>query len=127
MLDRFCSSLPCAPRARLLAGSAAFSLLLAQGVLAQEQPASDGVAEGEAAKAIVVTGSRIVRRDYESPSPLATLSATAIRSTGEVTLEKALSMNPQFGLGKIPPRPDMAPADRPRSICAGSVPSAISC
>jgi len=100
MLDRFCSSLPCAPRARLLAGSAAFSLLLAQGVLAQEQPASDGVAEGEAAKAIVVTGSRIVRRDYESPSPLATLSATAIRSTGEVTLEKALSMNPQFGLGE---------------------------
>jgi iron complex outermembrane receptor protein len=50
--------------------------------------------------AIVVTGSRISRRDDTSASPIQTVTSDALVATGEVTIEKSLSMLPQFGLGE---------------------------
>jgi outer membrane receptor protein involved in Fe transport len=48
---------------------------------------------------VTVTGSRIVQRDYSANSPITTMSSAAIDSTGAVTLEGALSVLPQFGVG----------------------------
>lgn len=49
--------------------------------------------------AVTVTGSRIARMDYESSSPLTTVSAETIESTGASTVEEALNQLPQLGLG----------------------------
>jgi len=48
---------------------------------------------------VVVTGSRIVRRDLSSPSPLVTISAEALQTTGEVSVDQALADQPQFNPG----------------------------
>jgi iron complex outermembrane recepter protein len=48
---------------------------------------------------VVVTGSRIVRRDYSSPSPLVTIGADSLQQTGEVSVEQALAQQPQFNPG----------------------------
>jgi outer membrane receptor protein involved in Fe transport len=62
-------------------------------VSAQETPEESGAVEvGE----IVVTGSRIARRDYASNSPLVSVTTEAIENTGQVTVEKALTQMPQF-------------------------------
>jgi len=45
---------------------------------------------------VVVTGSRIARRDYEANTPIVTLGSEAIKQTGEVSLEMALQQLPQF-------------------------------
>lgn len=45
---------------------------------------------------IVVIGSRLRRRDYSSPSPIATLDREALYASGQDTLETALSQMPQF-------------------------------
>lgn len=49
--------------------------------------------------AVTVTGSRIARLDYESSSPLTTVSDETIESTGASTVEEALNQLPQLGLG----------------------------
>jgi iron complex outermembrane recepter protein len=48
---------------------------------------------------VIVTGSRIATQDYKASSPISTVSATAIESTGAVTLEGALNQLPQFAIG----------------------------
>lgn len=45
---------------------------------------------------IVVTGSRIARKDYASSSPIVTAGAERLESTGTPTLERALNQLPQF-------------------------------
>ena len=62
--------------------------------MAQEAPEEgpNAVEVGE----IVVTGSRIARRDYASNSPLVSVTTEAIENTGQVTVEKALTQMPQF-------------------------------
>jgi outer membrane receptor protein involved in Fe transport len=45
---------------------------------------------------IVVTGSRIERRDFESPSPVVTVPAEAFRRTGTNSIEVTLNTLPQF-------------------------------
>lgn len=49
---------------------------------------------------VVVTGSRIARRDYTSPSPIVTTSQAAIEESGQVNVEQALQQMPQFLGGK---------------------------
>ena len=58
-----------------------------------ETPPSPDAAGG---RDIVVTGSRIARRDYQSASPIATVSNDFIKSTGQPTVEGALNALPQF-------------------------------
>ena len=47
-------------------------------------------------EAIVITGSRITRRDYSSPSPIVTAPKEMIQDSGNVTLEATLNQMPQF-------------------------------
>lgn len=44
---------------------------------------------------VTVTGTRIQRQDYDAVSPLATVSAEAIRATGELNTEAVLNTLPQ--------------------------------
>lgn len=75
-------------------------------VAAAPAPASDaGVVAGQGAKPekaaeIVVTGSRISRRDYVAQSPIVTQSADALQATGSTTIDKALLSLPQFQPGQ---------------------------
>ena len=45
---------------------------------------------------VTVTGSRITRRDFESSSPLVTVSSEMLQSTGTQAVETALNQLPQF-------------------------------
>jgi outer membrane receptor protein involved in Fe transport len=55
------------------------------------------VAAGETALEVIeVTGTRIARPDFESPSPVVTVPEAVITSTGAVTLERSLEQYPQF-------------------------------
>ena len=52
-------------------------------------------AEDETLQEVVVTGSRLARRDFTSPSPIATVGREALLTTGQPTLESALNRLPQ--------------------------------
>ena len=45
---------------------------------------------------VVVTGSRISRRDYNAESPISTLSSSTIASAGQPSLDRVLGEMPQF-------------------------------
>ncbi|WP_062768539.1 TonB-dependent receptor domain-containing protein [Sphingopyxis terrae] len=83
-------------RKLLLTISASIISLAGAPVWAQTDSATDQAAEEAPAQEIVVTGSRISRRDFEAPSPIVTLGSDAVSSTGSVTLEGALNQLPQF-------------------------------
>lgn len=87
---------------RTLLGSVALLGLFAPSLAAAQDEAAPtaATADSQPAEEIIVTGSRIARRDYSSPSPVATVSAATLANTGEIALEKALSAMPQFGLGE---------------------------
>ncbi len=55
--------------------------------------AQDDEAEREE---VVVTGSRLVRRDLDAPSPVVVLSAAAVQNAGNVTIEETLNELPQL-------------------------------
>jgi iron complex outermembrane recepter protein len=78
---RALSSVSARLSASLLAGTALFAF--AGPAAAQEQapgaaPVDTGAAAAPSDETIVVTGSRIARRDYESDSPIVTLSQDAL-------------------------------------------------
>lgn len=65
-------------------------------------PSTADEEEGAAATqldAIHVTGSHIARFDYESSSPLTTVTEEAIESSGATTVDEVLNQLPQLGLG----------------------------
>ena len=45
---------------------------------------------------MIVTGSRISRRDYQSESPIVTIGQGALAAAGQPTLDKAIGEMPQF-------------------------------
>ena len=51
--------------------------------------------EDDAVQEIVVTGSRIVRRDTTAPSPITTVDRATIENSGQPTLEEMLNQMPQ--------------------------------
>src|SRR5262249_30555134 len=66
--------------------------------------AGSGAAFGQASGAetleeVVVTGSRIARRDLTSASPLVTVSTESLTNTAQVGLETVLNKLPQFSPG----------------------------
>lgn len=73
-------------------------------LLAAMQPASAQTAEAEADAPddIVITGSLISRPDYQANSPIVSIGAESLESTGQITVERALAQMPQFagGLGQ---------------------------
>ena len=77
---------------RIVAFTAAALLGTVSHVLAQENSA--GTAD-EVVEEIVVTGSRLPRRDFSAPSPIATIDAEALASSSQATLEESLNRMPQ--------------------------------
>ncbi len=97
--------------------------------------AQDASASAEDVGEVVVTGSRISRRDNTADSPIVTLTAEALQNTSEVGVEQSLNKMPQFVPGQNqfsdatlmrPSRRARAPASRPRT-CAASAPTARWC
>jgi len=76
--------------ALLMGGSAA--LFANTAAFAQEQDADEKPMEE-----VVVTGSRIVSTNLDSPSPVQTISSEDIAKTGVVNLQDILLKNPTFG------------------------------
>lgn len=72
----------------ILGGAALFAAFVSTPAMAAD---ADNEVEG-----IVVTGSRIVRQDYESNTPIVTVGAEALQRTGAVTVETLLNQMPQF-------------------------------
>lgn len=76
---------------RRTALSSAVALALAAPVLS-----GPALAQDEAMEEITVTGSRIVRRDFTSSSPIVTIGAETFAQTSSIALESALNQLPQF-------------------------------
>jgi outer membrane receptor protein involved in Fe transport len=65
------------------------------GHAAAQDVVPDQSRESESIEEIVVTGSRIKRRDFSSPSPITTIDRQAIEFSGQPTLEETLNQMPQ--------------------------------
>ncbi len=107
------------PSVRLCRNTVAMAVAAALGssalmAVAAEAPAASGTAAGpapttrpstsdssggESLSEVVVTGTRILRRDYSSPSPIVTVPQDVLQSTPEVSLDQALDKLPQFNPG----------------------------
>ena len=74
-----------------IAAALAVPALGAQTAVAQEPTAAPAPLEE-----VVVTGSRIVRRDYDANSPLQTIDRNAFEQQNSIALETALNELPQF-------------------------------
>ena len=89
---------------RLAACIAAFAALAAADVsadpAAQAEASSSGSQSSDTIEEVLVTGSRISRPDYASPSPIVSVDSEAIDKTGAVTIEAALNQLPQFVQGQ---------------------------
>lgn len=83
-------------RALYSTSALALSLLIAPGIAQAQSEETAGAASDEA---IVVTGSRIARRDYVAQSPIVTAGREAIESAGVATIDAALLQLPQFQPG----------------------------
>ena len=73
--------------------AAAVSAVLMAG-LASAQEAEE-IGARDAVEEVIVTGSRIKRRDFNSPSPITTIDREAIAASSEATLEGLLNDMPQ--------------------------------
>lgn len=76
-----------APRLNRTMLASAISALLAGGGVAHAQ---QGLEE------VTVTGSRIVRRDFEAPSPIVTVDAERFENSSTIGIESVLNQLPQF-------------------------------
>ena len=70
--------------------ASAISALMAGTGAAQAQQNNQGLEE------ITVTGSRIVRRDLEAPSPIVTVDAARLENSSTISIESVLNQMPQF-------------------------------
>jgi outer membrane receptor protein involved in Fe transport len=85
----------------LLCGVFGAALMDPYAAAAQTEPAPASAevptdAESEVGDAIVVTGSRLTRRDIEAISPLTLVGAETLQAQGAVTLETAINQFPQL-------------------------------
>lgn len=62
-------------------------------------PPAEPAAESGGGGEILVTGSRIQRRDFDSESPIVTVSDDLLDTTGEIGLDQTLNELPQFAGG----------------------------
>ena len=59
-------------------------------------PAANAQAQGDALEEVLVTGSRIARRDFSAPSPIMTVEAETFENSSTVSIESVLNQYPQF-------------------------------
>ena len=90
-------------RAQILAAASFAALSLSINTAhAQEAgaPAADAAAAAEEnVEAVVVTGSRIVRRDYAANSPIVTVGVEALQNQSGVSIDTKIAQLPQFTPG----------------------------
>ncbi|MEJ0037641.1 MAG: TonB-dependent receptor [Gammaproteobacteria bacterium] len=80
--------------------AAAISGSCAMSAMAQEAPAAaKKEAEPSALQEVSVTGSRIVRRDTETTSPLVTIEREVLEKSSYISIEQALNELPEFMAG----------------------------
>ncbi|SEK00688.1 TonB-dependent Receptor Plug Domain [Sphingobium sp. AP50] len=77
-------------------GASSFALILSSAALAQSSEGTAAAQQADGATDIVVTGSRIARRDFVADSPIVTVSNAALDSNGNVSLEGKLNKLPQL-------------------------------
>ncbi|MBH1944795.1 TonB-dependent receptor [Erythrobacter sp. YJ-T3-07] len=86
-------------KAALLAGTVMAGAMFATPVMAQgtpDEPAVEpGAAEPEGGELIVVTGSRIARRDLETAAPVAVVNSEEFELSGSVNVESVINTLPQ--------------------------------
>jgi outer membrane receptor protein involved in Fe transport len=87
-----------------LVASTAAALVATAPAYAQNAPVSpappaEPAAESSSGGEILVTGSRIQRRDFDSESPIVTVSDDLLDTTGEIGLDQTLNELPQFAGG----------------------------
>jgi outer membrane receptor protein involved in Fe transport len=82
-------------RATLMASCVGLSAF-AMGGIAHAQDAQAAGAEEAAPEAIVITGSRIVRRDYQANSPIVTVGSELLQTSATAAIEQNLNKLPQF-------------------------------
>jgi len=92
-------------RIALGCSSAIYLWASASAAQAQETPPSpqpapqQGAALEDYGQPIVVTGSRIARRDFESESPIVTIGSDLLENSANVSLDQSLNKLPQFSGG----------------------------
>src|SRR5882757_6698815 len=79
----------------LLSGAIA-GLAVSAALAAAPAADADAQVKAESIEAIVVTGSRISRRDYQSDSPIVTIDESTLAAAGQPTLDRAIGEMPQF-------------------------------
>ena len=86
------------PRNRAI--TLAVALAIQAGVIplaySQAAPAAKEKSADDALEQIVVTGSRIVRRDYQANSPVQTIDSASLEDKASVSIENTLNKLPQF-------------------------------
>jgi len=87
-------------RTMLLSGAISGGILIAgTPAFAQEAPQQSAA---EDSQAIIITGSRIARRDYEANSPIVTVGAELLESSTSSAIETSLNKLPQFTPAQTP-------------------------
>src|ERR1700754_2175912 len=71
-------------------------VLLAAAITAAGVAGVDAQEKDPTIDEIIVTGSRVRMRDFESASPVTTVSAEAINATGQLSVEEVLNRLPQI-------------------------------
>jgi outer membrane receptor protein involved in Fe transport len=74
----------------------ALAALTVSAALADPPPPTDAPEKAGNLEAIVVTGSRIARRDFQSDSPIVTVDQSTLAAAGQPTLDRAIGEMPQF-------------------------------
>ena len=82
--------------AAVLLGGAIAGLTVSAAFADSSAPAADSTEKPASIEPIVVTGSRISRRDYQSDSPIATIDESTLAAAGQPTLDRAIGEMPQF-------------------------------
>lgn len=72
--------------------AAAVAIALVQNPAAAQT--SEAAVDDRAVEEIVVTGSRLLRRDFSSPSPISTIDRETLAFSGQTTLEATLNKMP---------------------------------
>ena len=80
----------------VLLASAAGTFALAGPAVAQDDTSADAQAVEDEGPAIVVTGSRIQRQDYQSNSPIVTVGEDLLQNSSTYSVEVNLIKLPQF-------------------------------
>lgn len=74
----------------------AFAMIFAAGAaLAQDDAGDDAEYEEIGIEEIIVTGSRLRRRDFNAPSPITSIDSDQIRNSGQPNLEASINQMPQ--------------------------------